>query len=405
MVKNKRRRGSRRKIYRRGKRERQIQLIRKVLAMVLALFVVLLIVLIIQDIRVKSGAKEVNQQQAAGQGSEDQEEKTAAEGADSGEGILSPQEIAPVQLTISAAGDCTLGSDEEFDEESSFDTMYDSVGEPSYFFRNVKPIFENDDLTIVNLEGPLTTSEDLQEKEFSFKGRPEYTRILTEGSVEAVNLANNHSYDYGEQGYQDTIQNVENAGITSFGYERIALLDVKGVKVGLAGIYVLKDGMERESQLKEHIVSLKQQGAQLVIVSFHWGSEKENYPDDIQVSLAHTAVDNGADLVIGHHPHVLQGIEKYNGKYIVYSLANFCFGGNSNPSDKDTMIFQQTFTIQNQDVAKDDNIQIIPCSVSSESSYNNYQPTAAEGEEKTRIQGKIDQFSSGLLNQEGTVNQ
>jgi len=404
MVKNKRRRGSRRKVYRRGKRERQIQLIRKVLAMVLALFVVLLIVLIIQDIRVKSGAKEVSQQQAADQGSGDQEEKTAAEGADSGEGALSSQEVAPVQLTISAAGDCTLGSDEGFDEESSFDTMYDSVGEPSYFFRNVKSIFENDDLTIVNMEGPLTTSEDLQEKEFSFKGRPEYTRILTEGSVEAVNLANNHSYDYGEQGYQDTIQNVENAGITSFGYERTALLDIKGVKVGLAGIYVLKDGMERESQLKEHIASLKQQGAQLVIVNFHWGSEKENYPDDIQVSLAHTAVDNGADLVVGHHPHVLQGIEKYNGKYIVYSLANFCFGGNSNPSDKDTMIFQQTFTIQNQEVAKDDNIQIIPCSVSSESNYNNYQPTPAEGEEKTRIQEKIDQFSSSLLSREGTIN-
>jgi len=404
MVKNKRRRGSRRKVYRRGKRERQIQLIRKVLAMVLALFVVLLIIVIIQDIRVKSEAKEVSQQQAADQGSGDQEEKAAAEGADSGEGTLSSQEVAPVQLTISAAGDCTLGSDEEFDEESSFDTMYDSVGEPSYFFRNVKSIFENDDLTIVNLEGPLTASEDLQEKEFSFKGRPEYTRILTEGSVEAVNLANNHSYDYGEQGYQDTIQNVENAGITSFGYERTALLDIKGVKVGLAGIYVLGDGMERESQLKEHIASLKQQGAQLVIVNFHWGSEKENYPDDIQVSLAHTAVDNGADLVVGHHPHVLQGIEKYNGKYIVYSLANFCFGGNSNPSDKDTMIFQQTFTIQNQEVVKDDNIQIIPCSVSSESNYNNYQPTPAEGEEKTRIQEKIDQLSSDLLSQEGTIN-
>jgi len=109
--------------------------------------------------------------------------------------------------------------------------------------------------------------------------------------------------------------------------------------------------------------------------------------------------------VVGHHPHVLQGIEKYNGKYIVYSLANFCFGGNSNPSDKDTMIFQQTFTIQNQEVEKDDNIQIIPCSVSSESGYNNYQPTPAEGEEKDRIQEKIDQLSSGLQSQEGTVNE
>lgn len=400
MAKNKRRRGSRKRLYRRGKRERQIQLIRKVLAMVLVLFVVLLIILIIQDISAKRSVKEVNQQQA-----DSEDLQNGEEGTGSSEDTLSPLEVAPVQLTVSTAGDCTLGSDEDFDQESSFDTMYDNVGDPSYFFRNVKSIFENDDLTIVNLEGPLTSSEDLQEKEFSFKGRPEYTQILTAGSVEAVNLANNHSYDYGEQGYQDTIQNVENAGITSFGYERTALLDVKGVKVGLAGIYVLNDGLEREFQLKEHIASLKEQGAQLVIVSFHWGSEKENYPDDIQTSLAHTAVDSGADLVVGHHPHVLQGIEKYNGKYIVYSLANFCFGGNSNPSDKDTMIFQQTFTIQNQEVEKDDNIQIIPCSVSSESGYNNYQPTPSEGEEKDRIQEKIDQFSSGLQSQEGTVNE
>lgn len=404
MAKNKRRSSSRRRGYRRGyrrgKRERQIQLIRKVLVMVLVLFVVLLIVLIIQNIRVKRSAKEVNQQQADGEDLQGGEE-----GAYSSGETLSSQEVAPVQLTVSAAGDCTLGTDEDFDEESSFDTMYNNVGDSSYFFRNVKSIFESDDLTIVNLEGPLTTSEELQEKEFSFKGRPEYTQILTAGSVEAVNLANNHSYDYGEQGYQDTIQNVENAGIASFGYERTALLDVKGVKVGLAGIYVLNDGLERESQLKEHITSLKEQGAQLVIVSFHWGSEKESYPDDIQTSLAHTAVDSGADLVVGHHPHVLQGIEKYNGKYIVYSLANFCFGGNSDPSDKDTMIFQQTFTIQNQEVKKDDNIQIIPCSVSSESSYNNYQPTPAEGEEKDKIQEKIDQLSSGLQSQEGAVNE
>src|SRR5699024_5031751 len=137
----------------------------------------------------------------------------------------------------------------------------------------------------------------------------------------------------------------------------------------------------------------------------HWGAEKENYPDDTQKALARTAIDEGADLVLGHHPHVLQGIETYKGKKIVYSLGNFCFGGNSNPSDKDTMIFQQTFTVTGDDVAADENINIIPCSISSESDYNNYQPTPASGEEKTRIEERIAQYSEGLTEESGGEKQ
>lgn len=173
-------------------------------------------------------------------------------------------------------------------------------------------------------------------------------------------------------------------------------MEIKGVKIGLTGIYELAEGMGCEDLLIKNIDALEEQGAQIIIVSFHWGTEKENYPDDIQKSLAHSAIDHGADLVLGHHPHVLQGIEKYNGKNIVYSLGNFCFGGNSNPSDKDTMIFQQTFTIQNGVIAEDDVTNIIPCSLSSVSDRNDYQPTPLEGSEKDRVMDKIQKFSSGL---------
>lgn len=382
-----RRRGRRR--YRTGVRERQIQLIKRGVTSVLVLCVILLGVLIVQDLRGGKTAKEVG-----AKGNQKTTENSKAAKAQSE--ALTPEDVADVAITVSAAGDCTLGTDEEFDAETSFDAMYNSVDDPAYFFRNVKPIFEQDDLTIVNLEGPLTTSDDIQEKQFAFRGKPSYVEILTQGSVEAVNLANNHSKDYGEQGYQDTIQNAQNAGITSFGYDQTAIMEIKGVKVGLVGIYVLADGLGRMEQLKAEIAAVKQQGAQLIIANFHWGNEKENYPDDTQKTLAHAAIDEGADLVLGHHPHVLQGIEKYKGKYIAYSLANFCFGGNSNPSDKDTMIFQQTFTIQKDGVLADNQIQVIPCSVSSESDYNNYQPTPAEGEEKIRIQARIDELSSGF---------
>lgn len=305
------------------------------------------------------------------------------------------QEAEPVSITISAAGDCTLGTDENFNASTSLNAYYDSNG-PAYFFQNVKSIFDADDLTIVNMEGTLTESTSRQDKTYAFKGPAEYTQILTDGGVEAANLANNHSRDYGEQSYTDTIAALDAAGITSFGYDRTAVMDVNGVKVGLVGTYELADGMGCEDEMISNIKAVEEQGAQIVIVSFHWGLEKENYPTENQVNLAHSAIDNGADLVLGHHPHVLEGIEVYNGKNIVYSLGNFCFGGNSNPSDKDTMIFQQTFTVQNGELVEDNVTNIIPCSISSESGRNNYQPTPLEGDEADRVRGRIEEYSSGF---------
>lgn len=304
-------------------------------------------------------------------------------------------ETEPVSITISAAGDCTLGTDEYFDPSTSLNAYYDSNG-PEYFFQNVKSIFDADDLTIVNMEGTLTEETARQDKTYAFKGPAEYAQILTSGGVEAANLANNHSHDYGDKSYTDTIETIEAAGIVSFGYDRTAVMDVNGIKVGLVGTYELADGMGCKDEMIANIKAVEEQGAQIVIVSFHWGLERENYPTENQVNLAHSAIDNGADLVLGHHPHVLEGIEVYNGKNIVYSLGNFCFGGNSNPSDKDTMIFQQTFTVENGELTADNVTNIIPCSVSSESGYNNYQPTPLEGDEAERVRGRIEEYSSGL---------
>lgn len=316
---------------------------------------------------------------------------------DSQEETTTPEPTAEsVSITVSMVGDCTLGTDVNFDQSTSFDAFYQMKNDPGYFFQNVKDIFTADDLTVANMEGTLTTSNDRQQKTFAFKGDPSYTEILTRGGVEATNLANNHSHDYGDQSYEDTIQYLEAAGITTFGYDRTAVMDVKGIKVGLIGIYELKDGLGRQQQVIDTIQEVKDQGAQVIIVSFHWGTEKSNVPDDIQKTLAHLAVDQGADLVVGHHPHVLQGIEKYQGKNIVYSLGNFCFGGNKNPSDKDTMIFQQTFTVENGELVEDDVTNIIPCSLSSESGYNNYQPMVLEGSEKERVLQKIEEFSAAL---------
>lgn len=310
----------------------------------------------------------------------------------------------PVSLTLSVVGDCTLGTDETFDYDTSLNAYYESYG-GAYFLQNVKEIFSSDDLTIANFEGTLTDSEEREDKTFAFKGPASFTSILTEGSVEAVNTANNHSHDYGEQSFEDTLAALDDAGIVHFGYDETAVMDVKGVKVGMVGIYELNDHLGREQQLKDNIAKVKADGAQLIVVIFHWGNETETVPDSNQTTLGRLAIDEGADLVCGHHPHVLQGIETYKGKNIVYSLGNFCFGGNSSPSDMDTMIYQQTFTVDSDGVKKDNVTNIIPCSISSAAyeGYNNYQPTPAEGDEATRILEKINERSAWISTAEGTT--
>lgn len=297
-----------------------------------------------------------------------------------------------VQLTISAAGDCTLGKDKAAAYATSLNAFYDARG-ASYFLEDVKSVFEGDDLTITNMEGTLTESDAIVEKSFNFKADAAYADILTEGSVEAVNLANNHSRDYGEKGYTDTIEALDAAGIVNFGYERTATMKMKDLQVTLLGYNLLSKRESTIEQMKESVAKAKVEGGNLVIVSFHWGKERQYAPLEYQKTAAHAAIDAGADLVLGHHPHVLQGVEKYNGRYICYSLGNFCFGGNKNPSDKDTMIFQQTFTFEGGNLLDDDQVRILPCSLSFSTKKNDYRPRILKGKEKERVKQKIEEMS------------
>lgn len=299
-------------------------------------------------------------------------------------------EPEPVTLTVTFAGDCTLGTDENFDASRNFTSRWNAEdGNPAYFLKNVADLFGADDLTVVNMEGTLTDSTERADKQFAFKGPAEYAKILSAGSVETASVANNHSADYGQQSLDDTIEALDAEGVESFGYERICYRDVKGVKVALIGAAFPEDSDDNRKQMTDNIAKAREEGAQLVLVYVHWGIEREYTPTQDQIAMGHAAIDAGADLVVGGHPHVIQGYEVYQGRYIVYSLGNFCFGGNSNPEDKDCMIFQQTFTVTGDEVAKNDDVDFIACSVSSESGRNTYQPTLAEGDEKERIEKKI----------------
>lgn len=299
-----------------------------------------------------------------------------------------------VTITVSAAGDATLGTHHEQDYWASFRQVYDQAEDDSYFFANVFDIFNEDDITLVNLEGPLTLAEEAREGQiYSIKGDPEYVNILIAGSVEAVSMGNNHTLDYLQRGRDDTIQALEGAGVVYACEKTVGIYETKGIRIGMISVNEVSQGYLVEDTIQKGIAELQEEGADLIFVSCHWGVEGDYYPEDYQTILGEKCIDWGADLVIGHHPHVLQGIDEYKGKYIIYSLGNFCFGANRNPPDKDTMIFQQTFTFIDGEKQDSQEIRVIPCSVSSVSERNNFQPTPAEGEEKTRIINRINEFS------------
>lgn len=298
-------------------------------------------------------------------------------------------------IVISAVGDCTLGTDTNFGYTNSFTNVLDDNNRDfSYFFSKVYSILGNDDLSIANLETTFTSSTNRVDKTFNFKGDKDYTNILTTGSIEAVNLANNHTHDYGEEGISDTKDALDEAGVPYFGYDDYAIINIDGIDIGLAGITGWDEATAKNNTDKA-IEYFHQNNVEIIIMTYHWGVEREYEQNSTQENIAHYAIDSGASLVIGHHPHVLQGIEYYNGKYIVYSLGNFVFGGNKNPKDKDTMIFQQTFHFEDGMLTSSD-IKLIPCSLSGKSDINDYRPIILEGEESTRVLKKIHDHSTNI---------
>lgn len=306
-----------------------------------------------------------------------------------------------VVIAISALGDVALGQDWRYNQTGGFDYMFEKqTGDYSYFFKNVVDILSKDDLTIANLETSLCTQTKTAEKydygnNYWFKGRPEFANILKAGNVEVANLANNHTYDYGQAGYDETINAVKDAGVDYFGYSDVLYKEVKGIKVGMVGFNQLgnyEQGLDMDEFKQEVTDMLKEVRSKcdFLIANFHWGKEYKYQQDEMQTQLGHLAIDTGADLVIGNHPHVLQPVEVYEGRYIIYSLGNFCFGGRKQFDDYDTAIYQQAYTFDSDNVLQAvSEPTIVPCSVCP-GTYNNYQPSIATEEQAARVYKKLD---------------
>lgn len=339
---------------------------------------------------------EVSQNSAQTQETTAEEASKTQSGNDTTEETVeeAPQEIS---ITISAAGDVTLGNYPEQGYYLSLPYTYEEVQNDRYFFENVYDIFSEDDMTLVNLEGVFTTSDNRREGQtYSLSGKPEYANALTAGSIETVSMANNHRLDYHEEGTKDTVAVLKQEGIAYAYDDIVGIYKTKGISIGFVSVNEVGQGYAVEKYLEQGIASLQEDGVDLIIACCHWGVEREYFPENYQQSLGKKCIDWGADLVIGHHPHVLQGIEEYNGKFIVYSLGNFCFGANKNPADKDCMIFQQTFTFADGVKQEDKDIRVIPCSISSVKERNDFKPTPAVGDEAKRILDRINEFSAGF---------
>lgn len=280
---------------------------------------------------------------------------------------------APPEVSVLVSGDVTLGYHyEEYVEDQV------KKGKPrdemvAWGFANVRALTTRADLFVVNLECPFTERGEKIPKNFNFRAKPELVAALVAGGVDVVSLANNHMIDYGPEGLFDTLSTLDTHGIVHFGAGRTlsearvpAVVEKKGVTIAFLGYFFLGDRNIEPAQviatpeqpgvaghfsdtaalvaMVDADIKAAKRSADHVIPFFHWGRESKGQPEPYQLEVAHKAIESGASAVLGSHPHVLQGMELYQGAPIVYSLGNFVFGGNWDPKDKRTALVELRVT-------------------------------------------------------------
>ena len=301
-------------------------------------------------------------------------------------------------ITITCTGDFTIGGDNYHHKGKKFyDELSKNGNNINFTMENVRDIFKQDDLTIVNFEGTFTDTkyvpDNKKKNDFLFNISPSYVNVLSDNFIEAVSLANNHVMDHGTEGYEETKNTLYNANIVFSTSEDLGLFSVKGITIAMLS-YLCIDRYDKPvggyDNLYDKVaadISSTKKKYPIVIVSFHWGNELDYKPNERQKKMGRLAVDSGADLVIGHHSHRINPIEQYNGVYICYSLGNFCFSGNDKPKDMNSIIFQTRFRISKSGDISNTGFRIVPIRITSLKDKNNYTPTPITDDMK--IEGVI----------------
>jgi len=295
-----------------------------------------------------------------------------------------PKETMPVVATtapkqentlkMSFIGDCVIGGDPVDYGYESF-IWYSENYPLSYFFEKVKSELENDDFTLANMETVLSDNMSLRpvekegERTFWFMAKSKNAQILTEGSVEVAGVVNNHTYDFGDEGYNDTIESLENVGLLVGEDCSPLYFEKNGIKVGVVyanlwAYYQVNDIIEALEEM--------QNKCDYKIVFFHGGEEGRHEPDNFKIDACRDLANSGlCDLIVGAHPHVLQPLEVVNNVPILYSLGNFCFAGNNYPDNK-TVIFKADLT-KHEDGTVTAQTRVVPCYVYT-GDINSFQP-------------------------------
>jgi poly-gamma-glutamate synthesis protein (capsule biosynthesis protein) len=275
-----------------------------------------------------------------------------------------------------------------------------------YPFEATLPHLQTSDVTIVNLEAPFTDDGELFDKKFNFKVPPAYARGLREAGIDVVTLANNHIMDFGVTGLINTMKTLDEvgvkysgAGLTRDDAHQPVVLEVGRKKLAFFGysmtfpteFYAKADSPGTaypEPGLMAANLSEWDQKVDYIVASFHWSAEKLEIPKDYQIFMAHLAIDSGADLVLGHHPHVLQGLELYKNKLIAYSLGNFAFGSYSSYA-ADSIILKVNLNSEGLFYA-----HCLPLNVNN--SEIEFQPQVLEGARKEAVIAKLKKLSADL---------
>ena len=299
-------------------------------------------------------------------------------------------------ITLSFIGDCLCATDENAYYENTFNDVAD-VKPASYFFEKVSSYFLSDDFTIGDCENVFSDSKNLKVSDkgqyadpkveaYWFKSKAKNANILREGGIDFVSISNNHINDYGAKGHEDT-RNALDAANVKWGEEgKIVYYQKDGFKIGIIcasmyGTYAIpsiKEAVDKASKKSDY-----------QILYFHGGTEAIHKPEQWKIDACRELMDYGVDLIMGDHPHVLQPMEKYNNKTIIYSLGNFIFGGNRHPENR-TIIYQHTLTVRGGKLTNEAG-KIIPCYVYT-GDTNNWQPDIIKNKTEKR---KVLQFMSG----------
>ncbi len=309
-------------------------------------------------------------------------------------------------VIVSFAGDCTFGSVNGDAGANRFPAIYRHSQQPNYPFALVQNWFRSDNLSIINFECTLTQASLTANKQWHFKGDATYASIFPRSSVEAVDLANNHSHDYLQAGFDDTVRNFQSARMPAFYQDHPYVTNIDGIRTAVIGDCTVVgenttklDGVA--ARILRQIKHFKKPNT-IVIVMMHWGSELAKLPFYWQQTMARQFIDAGADAVVGAHPHVLQGIEIYKGKCIAYSLGNFAFGGNSLAHNPETCILRLRFMLGKRKIVAEPPF-IVPCLITSTQKrnfagvlLNNYQPKPLLGTQAAKVANLIVERSSKL---------